>query len=118
MIDPGREVRHWRALALAGAAASGLLTARVLVSPQAPLFRLLHPEFWPAGRGALLRRVARLGEPGEPVDEGDLFSETQAQQVIRRLEACEAHLADLEERLPAVIGSAIDAWHGKERSDG
>jgi len=42
--------------------------------------------------------VNRAFLAGEPVDEDDLFSETQAQQVIRRLEACEAHLVDLDER--------------------
>lgn len=108
MADLERDVRQWRALALAGTGTTALLTARVLTG-------------WPLiGRHPVrdFRRefAARLGEPGQPVDEDDLFSETPAQQVIRRLKACEVHLVDLEERLPAVIASAIDAWHGKGRN--
>lgn len=89
-----RDVKQWRAIALAGAAASGLLTARIWVSPQAPFFRLLHPEFWSRERWALLRRVTRR-EPGQPVDEDELFSETWDQSIERRLAAVEEHLRNL-----------------------
>lgn len=41
--------------------------------------------------------VLRAWVPGEPVGEGDLFTETQAQEVIRRLEACEQHVIELGE---------------------
>lgn len=109
MADLERDVRHWRALALAGAAACGLMVARIRISPQVPLWRLLHPEFWSRERGDLLRRhAARLGEPGQPVDEDDLFSETPAQGYMRRLRAIEAHMVDLEER----FGPVANWWYG------
>lgn len=88
-----RDARTWRRLALAGAASTGLLVVRVLVSPQTPLFRLLHPEFWAPSRARLLR----VGEPGRPVAEDDLFSETWQQQVERRLAACESNAAETGE---------------------
>lgn len=84
-----RDTRQWRALALSGAAACGLLTLRALTGR--PLV------------GELLRRrelaAARTAGSGQPVDEGELWDETPSQIVLRRLGACEAHLADLEERI-------------------
>jgi len=97
-LDKGpvnRESRIWRRLAIAGAAATGLLTVRAFITPLQPsLFRLLHPEFWAPGRARLLRRV---GEPGEPVGEEELFTETWEQELERRLSACESNAAEIGE---------------------
>jgi hypothetical protein len=85
-MDAERDMKQWRAIALTGAAACGLLTARLVRG------RPLTAAGWLDG-------IERLLAPGEPAGDDDLFSETQAQQVIRRLEACESHLVDLEDRL-------------------
>ncbi len=53
--------------------------------------------------------LLRVGAPGEPVDEADLFTETRAQEITRRLEACEAHLTDLEDRLTGYGRRLIEA---------
>jgi hypothetical protein len=79
-----REAREWRLLAIAAAAAIVLLVVRILAGR--PL----------TGRHPVRDlRAARVGEPGEPVAEEDLFTETRAQEITRRLEACEAHLQNL-----------------------
>jgi len=63
-MSADRDVRQWRALAIGGAAACGLLVYRVLVSPEHPLlYRVLHPEFWPPGRARLLRKFPLSGPP-------------------------------------------------------
>jgi hypothetical protein len=64
----------WRRLAIAGAASSALLTARILLSPQVPLWRWLHPEQW--------RSWPPLAEPWDV-------------QIERRLDAVELHLQHL-----------------------
>lgn len=74
-----REGRQWRRLALMAAATCGLLIVRVLQG----------------------RALLAAPDPAAPVviDEDELFTETMAQKVMRRLGACEAHLTDIEERL-------------------
>lgn len=68
-----RKLPSWRALALAGAGSTALLTARILLSPRTALWRWLHPEFWSAAR------------------EG----ETWGEGIERRLGAVEEHLRHL-----------------------
>jgi hypothetical protein len=67
-----REARSWRRLAIGGAAATALLTIRLFLSPQTPLYRWLHPEHW-----------------------GRFRAETWPQEIERRLAAVEEHLRHL-----------------------
>jgi hypothetical protein len=64
----------WRRLAFAGAATTSLLTLRIMLSPQTPLWRWLHPEQW--------RSWPPLAEPWD-------------MQIERRLAAVEEHLQHL-----------------------
>jgi hypothetical protein len=77
-----REARSWRRLALAGAGSTALLLVRLFVSPQTPLYRLTHPEFWPPDKARLLRRH-------------DGHGESRDEELERRLRAVEIHLQNL-----------------------
>lgn len=93
-----RDARQWRAIALYGAAACGLLTARLLTGRRA------------AAAAESSWKFAREYFSGKrPLVDDDPFSETWDQAIVRRLEACEAHLVDLEERFGPIdqyIGDA------------
>jgi hypothetical protein len=80
------DARTWRRLALAATAATGLLTVRVLSGRRA-----LAEESWHFARDYFAGKLPLA-------DEADL-AEPWDQEIVRRLGACEAHLADLEERL-------------------
>lgn len=86
-----RDARQWRAIALYGAAACGLLVCRVLT------------DRWALAAEEGSWKLAREFFSGRrPLVDDDPFSETPEQEVIRRLEACEAHLTDFEERFTPI----------------
>lgn len=97
------EARSWRRLAVAGAAAAGLLTWRVRVlTSNIPLARRARnfcsgDPFWSRD----------IGADDAPFS---VSTETGAQRAARRLGALEEHLADLEERIGPVV-----SWFGDDR---
>jgi hypothetical protein len=90
-----RESRIWRRLAIAGAGTIILLVVRVVRG------RALADDAWQQVHD-LYNRRPRVGDPGEPVDEKDLFTETWRQEIERRLSACESNAAELGELRNAI----------------
>lgn len=80
-----RDAKQWRAIALSGAAACGLLAYRLLTGS-----RPVAADAWDAVSDHL---------PGFIRDD---LGETRGQEIERRLGACEAHLTDLEERFTPI----------------
>ena len=80
-----RETRTWRRLAVAGAVSAGLLVIRMVMIRAGETRSAFE----------IVRQTFR--QPGQPVEEDDLFNETWQQQVERRLAACESNAAEVGE---------------------
>jgi hypothetical protein len=83
-VDADRDARQWRTLAIAGAGAVALLIVRVWRG------RTLAEASWELARSYFSGQL--------PLVDEDELDEPWDQMVMRRVGACEAHLADLEAR--------------------